>query len=144
MGPELFGVGFAEAVLVLVIALIVVGPHRFPEVARNGGRWYRKARRFTAEVTSDLRAAMSELEQEVTAEAGDLRSIRELGSEVEADLKQTEQELSRGDRPAAQAPPGASEHSGPGQTSSATRPSAAAEAVQNGPDVAAPRGRTDA
>ncbi len=105
MGPELFGVGFAEAVLVFVIALIVVGPQRFPALARQSGRWYRVARRYTAEITADLRGALAELEDEVKAEGDDLRSIRELGKEIEGDLRATGRELDAADADAARSTP---------------------------------------
>jgi sec-independent protein translocase protein TatB len=86
---ELFGVGAGEALLVLVITLIVVGPQRFPTIAREGGRWFRVARRFTAEITADVRQAMDELEEEVTADSEELRSIREIGTDVEAGLRES-------------------------------------------------------
>jgi sec-independent protein translocase protein TatB len=94
---QLFGVGAAEAALVLVIALIVVGPQRFPEIARSGGRWYRIARRFTAEVTRDLRVAVDEIDAEIQSEAGELRSIRDISTDIERDLKATEQEIDAAD-----------------------------------------------
>ena len=81
---ELFGVGAMEAGLVLVITLIVVGPHRFPEIAREGGKWYRTARRYANEVMRDARGAMAELEAEVKAGTDDLRSVREIGADVSA------------------------------------------------------------
>lgn len=93
MGPELFGVGAAEAVLVFVIALILVGPQRFPDIARQGGRWYRIARGYTAEITKDVRAAIDELEEEVKAGAEDLNEVRELGQEMESDLQQAGADL---------------------------------------------------
>ena len=83
---SLFGVGAMEAGLVLVIALVLVGPQRFPEIARQGGKWYRVARRFTAEVTKDLRLAVDEIEQEIKTETEDLQSIRELGN-LDEELK---------------------------------------------------------
>lgn len=120
---ELFGVGAAEALLVLVIALIVVGPQRFPEIARQGGRYYRTARRYANEVMKDVRGAMAEIEQEVGAD--DLRSVRDIGREMtdqargelravrdettllaketDEDLKQVRNDLAAGDeRPAPQ------------------------------------------
>ena len=84
---ELLGVGAMEALLVLVVALIVVGPHRFPEIARQGGRWFRVARRYASEVTRDVRGAVEELQSEIDEEREELRSIRDLGDEVEADLR---------------------------------------------------------
>jgi sec-independent protein translocase protein TatB len=93
MGPELFGVGAAEAVLVFVIALILVGPQRFPEIARQAGRWYQIARRYTAEMTKDVRGAIDDLEEEVKAETADLREVRTLGEELETGMQETERDL---------------------------------------------------
>ncbi len=84
---ELLGVGAMEALLVLVVALIVVGPHRFPGIARQGGQWYRVARRYATEVSKDVRGAMEELQTEIEEEGEDLRAIRDLGEEMDADLR---------------------------------------------------------
>lgn len=84
MGPSLFGVGASEALLVLVLALIVVGPQRFPEIARQGGRWFRMARRYTDEVMQDVRAAVDEIEQEINEETAELRSVGDLGGDLRA------------------------------------------------------------
>jgi sec-independent protein translocase protein TatB len=86
---ELFGVGAGEAILILIIAMLVVGPERFPTVAREAGRWYRKARMFTAEVTADMRVAMNELEKEVQAQGDELRSVREIGESVQGGLQES-------------------------------------------------------
>ena len=83
MGPELFGVGALEALLVMVIALMVAGPQRLPEIARQAGRWYRIARRYTSEITTDLRGALNELEEDVKADTEDLRSVRDIGDDLE-------------------------------------------------------------
>ena len=128
MGPELFGVGFAEAVLVFVIALIVVGPQRFPAFARQSGRWYRVARRYTAEITADLRGALADLEDEVKAEGDDLRSIRDLGEEIEGDLRATERELDAADADAAQSSPPSAAASGDGAHAAAPPPSESTDA----------------
>ena len=100
---ELFGVGALEALLVLVITLVVVGPQRFPEIAREGGKWVRKARRFTAEVTAELREAYSELEEEVRAEGDDLRAVREIGEEVRTGLQESATDIRRIGRDAGEA-----------------------------------------
>lgn len=79
---SLFGVGAGEAALVLVLAMIVVGPKRFPEIARQGGRWYRLARQYTDEVMKDVRSAVSDIEQQINDEAGDLKSLANLGDDL--------------------------------------------------------------
>ncbi len=96
---NLFGVGPGEAFLVLIVALLVVGPNRFPEVARQAARYYKLARRYTDEVMKDVRAAVDDLEQEVGVQGGsDLRSIRELGSGFASELRNMGQELDQAGR----------------------------------------------
>ncbi len=75
---ELFGVGVMELGLIMVIALVVVGPQRFPEVARQIAHWIRTARAFTDAVMKDVREAVDEIEQEVTAANDGVNPIREL------------------------------------------------------------------
>ncbi len=75
---ELFGVGIPELGLVMLIALVIVGPQRFPEVARQIAHWVRTARSFTDAVMQDVRAAVDEIEQEVTAANDGVNPIREL------------------------------------------------------------------
>ena len=86
---ELFGVGIPEAGLILVIMLLVVGPNRFPQVAREAGKWYRIARAYADEVMTDVRGAMDELEKEVGQPTEELKSIREIGSDLRSIGDQT-------------------------------------------------------
>lgn len=90
---ELFGVGIGEAGLVLLIALLVVGPERFPQIAREGGKWYRMARRFTAEVTADLQGALKELEDEVNQQGDELKAVREIGDDVRAGMRASSEDI---------------------------------------------------
>jgi len=90
---NLFGVGASEAGLILLIALILIGPQNFPQVMRQAGRWYKVARAFSNEVMKDVRAAVDEIEQEVTRDVGDLQSVRELTTGLDADLRQVKSEV---------------------------------------------------
>jgi sec-independent protein translocase protein TatB len=40
----MFEVGFSELIVIAVVALLVLGPHRLPKAARMAGRFVRKAR----------------------------------------------------------------------------------------------------
>ena len=54
----MFDVGFSELVVIGLIALLVLGPKRLPEVARTAGKWVGRARRFIAEVKQDFDVEM--------------------------------------------------------------------------------------
>lgn len=47
-------VGFGEIMLIALVALIVFGPHRLPEIARKMGELMAKARNATRDLTSAL------------------------------------------------------------------------------------------
>ncbi|NPA13369.1 MAG: twin-arginine translocase subunit TatB [Aquificae bacterium] len=44
------GIGFAEILVIMIVALIVIGPKRLPEVAKSLGRFYREIRSTVDEV----------------------------------------------------------------------------------------------
>ena len=90
----LFGGGAGEASLVLVLTLIVVGPQRFPEVARQGGRWFRIARKYTTEVMQDVKSVVSEIEQEIEDETKELGEVGDLTKE----LKSIREEMDNSDQ----------------------------------------------
>ncbi len=52
------GVGFSELLLLALILLLVVGPHRLPEVARTVGRWTRHARGALNSLKSEFHQEM--------------------------------------------------------------------------------------
>lgn len=62
----MFDIGFLEILLIGVVALLVVGPERLPDLARKLGRWVGQARAYVRSVKMDI-------ERELEAE--DLKSI---------------------------------------------------------------------
>ncbi len=50
----MFGIGIGELILILVIALIVFGPEKLPEIARNIGKVYRQIRDFSDNVKENI------------------------------------------------------------------------------------------
>ena len=61
----MFGIGIPEFLVILVIALIFVGPERLPEVAKMFSRLYADFRKATEDVSEELRNARQMLEEEV-------------------------------------------------------------------------------
>ena len=53
-----------ELIVILVVALIVLGPKRLPEVAKALGKGLSEFRRATADLTEELRGAQTMIERE--------------------------------------------------------------------------------
>jgi sec-independent protein translocase protein TatA len=60
-------IGFGEILLILVLALIIFGPRRLPEMGRTIARSMRDFRRATSEIRSELEMDLDEPPQ-VTVE----------------------------------------------------------------------------
>jgi len=60
-----FDVGFTELVMIGLVALLVVGPERLPELVRTTGRWIGRAQRLAREMRNELErdAGTRELKQ---------------------------------------------------------------------------------
>ena len=132
---ELLGVGAGEALVVFVITLIVVGPQRFPEIARQAGRYYRMARRYAAHVTADVRGAMSELEAEVEAQKDAIEAVgAEIGEGVAGAVEETRGELRALERSTRDAVGGAG-GGAPPQSSSGSAPRAGQPSASVSPEA---------
>ena len=69
----MFDIGIWELALIALLALIVLGPKRLPEVARMAGKWLGTVRRFVASVKEDF-------DQELKSE--ELSELRKLQQEL--------------------------------------------------------------
>lgn len=67
----MFDIGMGELALIGLLALIVLGPKRLPEVARTAGRWVGRVRRFVASVKEDFDHELR------TEELAELRKLQE-------------------------------------------------------------------
>ena len=88
----MFDFGFWEIILILMVALIVVGPERLPGLARTAGLWIGKAKRFVTEVKAEIdqELATDELKKALNKQEAmnDVYEIIEETRKVTSDIKQ--------------------------------------------------------
>lgn len=71
----------SEILIILLVALVVLGPHRLPEVARKLGYW-----------AGELRKAARDIRQGIEAEVGDLKAV---SKEIQEPLREVGRDLGR-------------------------------------------------
>jgi sec-independent protein translocase protein TatB len=53
-----FGIGLPEMMVIIVVAVLVFGPDRLPDFARQAGRFVRQLRQFANNARDDIRAEL--------------------------------------------------------------------------------------
>ena len=74
---DILGIGLPEILLILIIAIIVVGPKRLPEVAAQMTRLIRQLRGVATDVTSQMRSELDELTREYEQMRKELEEVKE-------------------------------------------------------------------
>jgi Tat protein translocase TatB subunit len=57
----MFNLGFFEIMVIVILALVLIGPEQMPEVARNIGKLFRDIKRITNEMTDSLQREASKI-----------------------------------------------------------------------------------
>jgi sec-independent protein translocase protein TatB len=65
----MFDIGFWEIILIGVVALLVVGPDKFPGMIRDTARWAARLRRFIVDTKRDIEREIrfEDIEKDLTA-----------------------------------------------------------------------------
>ncbi|ROR34472.1 Sec-independent protein translocase protein TatB [Inmirania thermothiophila] len=83
----MFDIGFWEVALVLLVALLVIGPERLPRVARTAGLWVARLRQMVGSVKADIEREiraqeLKELMEQQKAALGDLEPVEDLKEDL--------------------------------------------------------------
>ena len=95
----MFDIGFSEIVVIMVVALVVIGPKRLPAVARTMGQWWGRLQSYINRIKMDVTTSMEleelrELERKVKAETEALeRSVQQTGHDLNQGVRQLEKDL---------------------------------------------------
>jgi sec-independent protein translocase protein TatB len=95
----MFGVDFTEILVIMVVALVVLGPERLPKAARAMGEWWGRAQRYINRIKADVNSSMElqelrELERKIKSEADALeRSVQQASNDINHEMLKLEKEL---------------------------------------------------
>ncbi|MEA2010847.1 MAG: twin-arginine translocase TatA/TatE family subunit [Actinomycetota bacterium] len=119
--------GTGEILIIVLVALIVFGPHRLPEITRKAGEWLGKAREMTRSVTDtldaeygDITKPIKDLKGEYDATMGDVKGIASSVTDMSFDLSDSEGRVGGGSN---DAPDDAGSRDGDSESPSGEEPS---------------------
>jgi sec-independent protein translocase protein TatB len=97
----MFDFSFSELMVVMVVALIVIGPERLPKVARTLGHLWGRAQRYVNGVKSDIARDMAieefrQLQQKVQADASALeQSVKQAAQTADQQMQQINEAVAK-------------------------------------------------
>jgi len=92
----MFDIGFWEILLILVLALVVIGPERLPGAARQAGFFVGKARRYIEGVRSEVESELDVSEFKRMLHNQEVQ-INELQQQIKAGVDDIKPDISAAD-----------------------------------------------
>ena len=87
---NLFGVGPLELIVIMIVALIFVGPERLPSLAADLARTIREIRKYTNSLAAEFNQVVQEIEKETT---GDRAEWKEIGQGLSEAVRSVSDEV---------------------------------------------------
>ena len=87
---NIFGVGIPEILVVLLLAALIFGPGKLPEIAGQFGRAIRELREYARDFRDEYLTDFEEVREELIEQRFELQQI---DSEIRADLEQAEADV---------------------------------------------------
>lgn len=79
-------ISFQEVFVILLIAVVVFGPKRIPEIARGLGEGIRAMKKATDDIKHELMNPVEEVKEELTKPLNDINPIKDIKDTVEESL----------------------------------------------------------
>ncbi len=81
-----FDISGGELMVILLVAFLVFGPSRIPEIARKIGRGMNEIRRASDEIKREISKETRKFEQEVNAEHSGFGEMKKTAEDIKKDL----------------------------------------------------------
>lgn len=81
-----------EIIVIVLLALVLFGPKRLPEMARKLGQWTTELRAAAREITSGLEAEVAEFKEVGNELKGPLDEVKKPFTEIGEEIKDLERE----------------------------------------------------
>ncbi|MDW8058979.1 MAG: twin-arginine translocase TatA/TatE family subunit [Thermomicrobium sp.] len=133
---DFFGMGIPEILVIMMLALILFGPGKLPEIAQGIGRAVREFRAATRELTSEFEQAFREVQASTAEVTASVLAVQDETRAALGEIASATQEVAQTVR-ADQALAPATTPTDPGASSAATR---AATSVATEMPVTSPSG----
>jgi len=97
----MFDFSLSELMLIMVVALVVIGPERLPKVARTLGHLWGRAQRYVNGVKADIERDMAveefrQLQQKVQAEASEVeKSFQEAAKTADQQVQEINEAVAK-------------------------------------------------
>lgn len=66
----MFGIGWQELIIIAVVALLIVGPKKLPDLAKSLGKGFSEFKKATEGVTDEIKDTLKEEEKKPTSDDG--------------------------------------------------------------------------
>ena len=96
----MFGIGLPELAVIMVVAVLVFGPDRLPDFARQAGRFVRQVRQVTQAARDDIRSELGpEFSDFELTDLDPRRAVRKYIQDAWDEADDADQPVRAGDRP---------------------------------------------
>jgi sec-independent protein translocase protein TatA len=99
-----FDISGGELMVILLVAFLVFGPSKIPEVARKIGRGMNEIRRASDEIKREINKETRKFENEMNTESSVLKEARNTVDEIGKDLGKATEPLNETGNPEAENP----------------------------------------
>jgi sec-independent protein translocase protein TatB len=89
----MFDIGFQELVIIFVVALLVFGPEKLPEVGRTLAKWMIEIRKGIQTAKVQMQSEFSELEKKADTESAALYPVEENTAEKKSPSEEDKEKV---------------------------------------------------